>query len=45
MDDQANLHLGLPAVEVRDMYSRSEIAKFGEKQRQELRVPLLRVAF
>lgn len=45
MDDQANLHLGLPAVEVRDMYSRVEIAKFGEKQRQELRVPLLRVAF
>jgi hypothetical protein len=45
MDDQANLHLGLPAVEVREMYSRVELQRFGLQQRTELRVPLLRVAF
>jgi hypothetical protein len=45
MDNQANLHLGLPAVEVREMYSRTELQRFGLQQRSELRVPLLRVAF
>jgi hypothetical protein len=45
MDDQANLHLGLPAVEVREMYSRVELQRFGLQQRTELRVPLLRLAF
>lgn len=45
MDDHANLHLGLPAVEVRDTYSRAEMQRFGLQQHSELRVPLLRVAF
>jgi hypothetical protein len=45
MDDQANLHLGLPAVEVRETFSRAELQRFGVQQRTEWRVPLLRVAF
>jgi hypothetical protein len=45
MDSRANLHLGLPAVEVREMYSRTELMRFGVQQRTELRVPLFRVAF
>jgi hypothetical protein len=45
LDNQANLHLGLPAVEVREMYSRAELQRFGLQQRSEWRVPLLRVAF
>lgn len=45
MDDHSRLHLGLPAVEVRPMYSRVELQRFGVEQRSELRIPLLRVAF
>lgn len=45
MDNHSSLHLGLPAVEVRPMYSRTELQHFGIEQRSELRIPLLRVAF
>ena len=45
MDSHSNLHLGIPAVEVRQMYSRAELQRFGLEQRSELRVPLLRLAF
>jgi len=45
VDAQNRVHWGIPAVEVRDSYSRLEIARFGVQQRTELRIPLLRVAF
>lgn len=45
IDAQQRIHWGIPAVEVRDTFSRVEVAQFAVKQRTELRVPLLRVAF
>ncbi|HEY5961807.1 MAG TPA: hypothetical protein VIV60_34850 [Polyangiaceae bacterium] len=45
IDAQNHVHWGIPAVEVRDAYSRLEIARFGVQQRTEVRVPLLRMAF
>jgi hypothetical protein len=40
-----SLTLGVPAVEVRDVYSRTEIAQFGVKQATEVRVPVFNVLF
>lgn len=45
IDAQQRIHLGIPAVEVRDTFTRVEVAQFAVKQRTELRIPLLRVAF
>jgi hypothetical protein len=45
IDAQNHVHWGIPAVEVRDTYSRLEMARFGVQQKTEVRVPLLRVAF
>ncbi|MEI9935654.1 MAG: hypothetical protein WDO69_00385 [Pseudomonadota bacterium] len=39
------LTLGVPAVEVRNVYSRQELAMYGVNQATELRVPLLSVLF
>ncbi len=45
VDAQKRVHWGIPAVEVRDTYSRVEVARYGVQQRTELRIPLLRVVF
>jgi hypothetical protein len=39
------LTLGMPAVEVRNVYSRNELALYGVNQATELRVPVLNVLF
>jgi len=39
------LTLGVPAVEVRNVYSRNELAHYGVNQATELRVPVLNVLF
>ena len=39
------LTLGVPAVEVRNVYSRNELAMYGVTQATELRVPVLSVLF
>jgi hypothetical protein len=39
------LTLGVPAVEVRNVYSRNELAMYGVTQATELRVPVLNVLF
>ena len=39
------LTLGVPAVEVRNVYSRNELALYGVSQATELRVPVLNVLF
>jgi len=39
------LTLGVPAVEVRNVYSRSEVAMYGVSQATELRVPVLNLLF
>jgi hypothetical protein len=39
------LTLGVPAVEVRNVYSRNELALYGVNQATELRVPVLNVLF
>ena len=39
------LTLGVPAVEVRNLYSRKELALYGVNQATELRVPVLNVLF
>lgn len=41
----ASLRLGVPAVEIRDRFSRREVADLGVKQRAEVRVPVLGVSF
>jgi hypothetical protein len=41
----AALTLGVPAVEVRNVYSRNELALYGVTQATELRVPVLSVLF
>jgi hypothetical protein len=43
--EQGTLTLSVPAVEVREMYSRREIAMYGVRQAQEVRMPVLNVAF
>jgi hypothetical protein len=45
IDAQRRIHLGIPAVEVRDAFSRLEMARYGVQQRTELRIPLLKMAF
>ncbi|HMA91868.1 MAG TPA: hypothetical protein VKP30_04235 [Polyangiaceae bacterium] len=45
IDAQKRVHWGIPAVEVRDTFSRVEVAQFGVQQKTELRIPVLRVAF
>ncbi|HEY5372186.1 MAG TPA: hypothetical protein VIK01_00805, partial [Polyangiaceae bacterium] len=39
------LTLGVPAVELRDVYTRNEIAMFGVSQATEVRVPVLNFLF
>jgi hypothetical protein len=39
------LALNIPAVEVRDTYTRREVAMYGVKQQTEVRVPLFHMAF
>jgi hypothetical protein len=39
------LTLGVPAIELRDVYSRNEIAMFGVSQATEVRVPVLSFLF
>ena len=39
------LTVGVPAVELRDVYSRSEVAMFGVRQGTEVRVPVLNFLF
>ncbi|MCC6213303.1 MAG: hypothetical protein IT376_00405 [Polyangiaceae bacterium] len=41
----ASLRLGVPAVEVRDRFTRREVADLGVKQRAEIRVPVLGLTF
>ncbi|MCE7888934.1 MAG: hypothetical protein DYH12_04380, partial [Sorangiineae bacterium PRO1] len=39
------LTLGVPAVEVRNAYSRAELMQFGVKQATEVRVPVMSFVF
>ncbi len=39
------LGLTVPAIEIRDTYTRREVAMYGVKQQTEVRVPLLQMAF
>ncbi len=39
------LALGVPAVEIRDTYTRREVAMYGVKQQTQVRVPLFQMAF
>ena len=41
----SELGLSVPAVEIRDTYTRREVAMYGVKQQSELRVPLLQMEF
>ncbi len=43
--DQGYLTLGIPAVEVRDVYSRREVFEYGVKQHTELRIPVFGAVF
>ena len=43
--DQGTLTLSLPAVEVRQAYTRAEVAMLGLKQHTEVEVPMLSVVF
>jgi len=40
-----DLALSVPAVEIRDAYTRREVAMYGVKQQTEVRVPLFQMAF
>jgi len=42
---EGELTLSIPAVEVRQMYTRTEIALYGVKQQPEVEVPVLNVVF
>ncbi|MCC6559077.1 MAG: hypothetical protein IT372_39640 [Polyangiaceae bacterium] len=42
---EGRLALGVPAVELRPLYSRQEIFRFGVQQGQEVRFPVVRAAF
>jgi hypothetical protein len=37
--------LSVPAIEIRDTYTRREVAMYGVKQQTEVRVPLFQMAF
>ena len=43
--DQGTLTLSVPAVEVRQAYTRTEVAVLGVKQHTEVEVPMLNVVF
>ena len=43
--DAHGVALGVPAVEVRPVYSRAELAKYGVEQDTEIRFPVVRGAF
>jgi hypothetical protein len=43
--DQGSLTLSVPAVEVRQAYTRTEVAVLGLKQHTEVEVPMLSVVF
>jgi hypothetical protein len=43
--DAEGLRLGVPAVEVRPMYSSAELRKFGVEQRTEVRFPVFQATF
>lgn len=43
--NQGELSLSIPAVEVRQMYTRTEIALYGVKQQPEVEVPVVNVVF
>jgi hypothetical protein len=43
--DPAQVTLGIPAVEFRDVYTRAEVATFGLTQATEVRIPVLNVLF
>jgi hypothetical protein len=43
--DQGTLTLSLPAIEVRQAYTRTEVAVLGVKQHTEVEVPMLNVVF
>ena len=42
---QGQLQLGIPAVEIRPMYTAAEVKKFGVEQQQEVRLPLFEAHF
>jgi hypothetical protein len=42
---EGTLSLSVPAVEVRQMYTRTEVALYGVKQHTEVEVPVFHVAF
>jgi hypothetical protein len=43
--NQGELTLSIPAVEVRQMYTRTEVALYGVKQQPEVEVPVVNVVF
>jgi hypothetical protein len=43
--DPERIALGVPALELRPLYSRDELFKFGLTQGQEVRFPVVRAAF
>ncbi|HLV68566.1 MAG TPA: hypothetical protein VKY73_22270 [Polyangiaceae bacterium] len=43
--DAERVSLGVPALELRDVYSRFEVAAYGAQQATEVRVPVLNVLF
>lgn len=43
--DPARVTLSVPAVELRDVYTRAEVASFGLTQATEVRIPVLNVLF
>jgi len=43
--EPGRLALSIPAVEVRDTYTRAEMSMYGLKQATEVRIPFLNVLF
>jgi hypothetical protein len=43
--NQGQLALGMPAVEVRPIYSKRELSTFGVEQKNEVRIPVFKAAF
>lgn len=41
----SEVRIGVPAIQVRNMYSQEEIAKYGVEQQTEVRVPVVGVSF
>lgn len=44
-DELTTLKLGLPMIALRPMYSRTELAQFGQSQKYEVNAPIMSVAF